>query len=372
MLRRVILLTVLCTEALRCSATCSGEMPNLPQPGQSSSGSVLVTDPNVGQVERTFRIHLPSGYSTQNDVKTPLVLDFHGYTGDSSSQEFYGGLDDVADEDLDGGFIVVHGDGWGNPSAGSSGWGSWNCSRTDGPLGPPCEVPRPRGFEVPCYDTCPDCDPVNSCDWSACLDDELFVRALVDYVNDNYCLDIDSIHLTGYSNGGMFSYFAATKLSDIVASIAPNAASPLIGFGDVPKDMPISLIDFQGILDNVIPYDANSLFGLGEGPHNSAVSNDYYYYEQKPDVLEKWATEYACTIDEEYPTPMDEINGFTCNLWSDCLAGAEIVHCTGLHGHDYPFANEDPPYIGGTRILWNFMKTHKKLTESSLKSDSSG
>ena len=76
----------------------------------------MVTDPNVGQVERTFRIHLPSGYSTQNDVKTPLVLDFHGYTGDSSSQEFYGGLDDVADEDADGGFIVVHGDGWGNPS----------------------------------------------------------------------------------------------------------------------------------------------------------------------------------------------------------------------------------------------------------------
>ena len=85
-------------------------------------------------------------------------------------------------------------------------------------------------------------------------------------------------------------------------------------------DMPISLIDFQGILDNVIPYDANSPFGLGEGPHKSAVSNDYYYYEQKQDVLQKWATEYACTIDEEYPTPMDEINGFTCNLWSDCLA----------------------------------------------------
>ena len=36
-----------------------------------------------------------------NDIKTPLVLDFHGYTGDSSSQEFYGGLDDVSDEDAD-------------------------------------------------------------------------------------------------------------------------------------------------------------------------------------------------------------------------------------------------------------------------------
>ena len=113
---RAVLLTVLCTEALTCSATCTGEMPSSPQPGQSSSGSILVTDPNIGQVERTFRIHLPLGYSAQNDVMTPLVLDFHGYACDSSCQEFNGGLDNVADEDADGGFIVVHLDGWGNPS----------------------------------------------------------------------------------------------------------------------------------------------------------------------------------------------------------------------------------------------------------------
>ena len=38
----------------------------------------------------------------------------------------------------------------------------------------------------------------------------------------------------------------------------------------------------------------------------------------------------------------------------------EIVHCNGDYGHDYPFDNELEPYIGGTRILWNFMKNHKK------------
>ena len=118
----------------------------------------------------------------------------------------------MADEDADGGFIVVHGDGYGNPSAGTrmffrlgrllvnlhscepnvrnctayphsikiptgpTGFGSWNCSRSDGPFGPPCVVPRPEGHELPCYDTCPQCDPVNTCDWSACLDDVVFVR----------------------------------------------------------------------------------------------------------------------------------------------------------------------------------------------------
>ena len=121
--------------------------------------------------------------------------------------------DDASDEDPDGGFIVVHGDGNGDSVTGKQ---SWNCSRTDGPLGPPCVLPRPDDF-VQCYDSCPDCDAANSCDFTACLDDLAFVRALVDHVRDNYCLDEDSVHLTGISNGGMFSYYAASRLGDIIA-----------------------------------------------------------------------------------------------------------------------------------------------------------
>ena len=45
----------------------------------------------------------------------------------------------------------------------------------------------------------------------------------MDYVNDNYCLDMNSIHMTGISNGGMFSYYMASRLNDILASIAPVA-----------------------------------------------------------------------------------------------------------------------------------------------------
>ena len=40
--------------------------------------------------------------------------------------------------------------------------------------------------------------------------------------------------------------------------------------------------------------------------------------------------------------------------------GVEIVHCNGNYGHDYPFGYEEDQYIGGTRILWNFMKSHKR------------
>ncbi len=66
----------------------------------------------------------------------------------------------MADEESDGGFIVVHLVGGGKNDhghyvTGRGGWGSWNCSRTDGPLGPPCTLPRPESHPMQCYDSCP-------------------------------------------------------------------------------------------------------------------------------------------------------------------------------------------------------------------------
>ena len=36
--------------------------------------------------------------------------------------------------------------------------------------------------------------------------------------------------------------------------------------------------------------------------------------------------------------------------------GAELVSCTGNHGHYYPFG--DGVHVEGTKILWQFMKAH--------------
>ena len=66
-----------------------------------------------------------------------------------------------------------------------------------------------------------------------------------------------------------------------------NTGSPLIGFGDVPLAPPLSVIDFHGLNDGVIPYDLSSSSSNGEGPHNSVTSWDYYYYEQKPETISK-------------------------------------------------------------------------------------
>ena len=57
-----------------------------------------------------------------------------------------------------------------------------------------------------------------------------------------------SVHLGGYSSGGAFTHYAAARLNDILASISPVSSTPFMGFGEVPLDPPISLIEFNGLL----------------------------------------------------------------------------------------------------------------------------
>ena len=310
----------------------------------------------MGPVTRTYFLHLPAHYPLSNDRPTPLVLDYHGWMGSGHDQMYEGGLDEVADEDNHG-FMVLHPDGAGDHGTSGS-YGSWNCSRTDGPLGPPCALPRGDWGEIHCYDSCPSCDSQNSCDFSSCYDDIAFTLALIEHISATYCLDKNSIPLTGASNGGMFTYFAASRLQDTLATIGPVAASPFIGFGDVPRT-PISVIDFHGLNDDTIPYDKNSDEAHGEGPHDSVIAWDGYYYEQKPDTLLHWATEMGCQLNPvPYPTNMDGVHHWQCNKWTGCNNQVEIVHCNARYGHDNPFFHEG--YIHGNRILWDFMKHHKK------------
>jgi len=336
----------------RSSVGCGSDLPHGIHPGHSHDFSVVVEDPVMGSVNRNYRLHVPANYN--KDVAAPLVVDYHGWTGNSHSQERYSHFVEVADME-EGGFLVATPDGMGDAPGGSM--GSFNCSRTDGPLGPPCDPDRTRWGEITCYDSCPLCDPLNSCDWSSCYDDIAFTRAMITAVSDAFCVDENSIHQSGISNGGLFSYFMVSKLSDIFASIAPLAAAPLVGFGDLPPT-PMSLIDIHGINDDTIPIDMEH--AEGEGPHASVISWDGYYYEEKKDILNKWYTGMNCDVEpSRWETDMDGVDGWSCQVWSNCDNGVEVVSCTANHGHDYPFGSTNQ-YVEGARIMAGFMKSHAK------------
>jgi poly(3-hydroxybutyrate) depolymerase len=46
-----------------------------------------VADPLLGEVTRTYRVHVPLPYHVSNDVPVPLVMDYHGLGGGAEWQE---------------------------------------------------------------------------------------------------------------------------------------------------------------------------------------------------------------------------------------------------------------------------------------------
>ncbi|XP_023341933.1 uncharacterized protein LOC111711739 [Eurytemora carolleeae] len=108
--------------------------------GQSSLVNIQVSDPLLGLVKRSFRLHIPLQYN--KDVPTPLVLDFHGVGGNSLFQEKDSNFTVVADEDPDG-FIVITPNGMTDTMAGK-GSRTFNCSKSVGPQGSICDTNRTK------------------------------------------------------------------------------------------------------------------------------------------------------------------------------------------------------------------------------------
>ena len=70
--------------------------------------------------------------------------------------------------------------------------------------------------------------------------DDFFTRALLARTLRSVCVDLDSIHVTGISAGGMMTYQTAMDLSPLLASAAPIAGSRIYGYNAPPRS-PISL-----------------------------------------------------------------------------------------------------------------------------------
>lgn len=309
----------------------------------------------MGDVTRTYRRHVPLNYQTSNDVPVPLVIDYHGWGEDAWWHESESKFTEVADNFDEEGFLVISPNGM-DDNTNPGYWGSFNVSWTNGPMGPSCDTDKSQWGETPCYSSCTSCDPTNSCDWTTCYDDVAFTSALLEAVSEELCVNLDSIHQSGYSNGAMFNYFSISRLSGVFASLAPVSGTPMLGFGDLPS-VPTSLIDFHGLNDGTVPYDLEH--SQGEGPHNTIISGGGGYFYEKEAYLRTWREGLGCILPgEAWPTPMDGVDGWACIVWGGCTDGVEVVGCTGGHGHNYPFAEDSR--IEAAKILWSFMKSHAK------------
>lgn len=196
------------------------------------------------------------------------------------------------------------------------------------------------------------------------MDDIGFVGAMLDQLEATMCIDLDHIHVTGISSGGLMAYQVALSLSERIASVAPIAGSRILGYNFAPKH-PVSLLDSHGYADIYVPANATSTYRSDwptPGPHGSSRSEDEFYYTPTPEVMQMFAKTAGCAGDNLpwVQGKYDGFRGYVCNQpFGKCAGGAEVIQCVGEWGHTWPLTHTHP--LGYAEITLGFFKSHPKI-----------
>ncbi len=193
------------------SGGASGGAGGACPPTQLKSGDTTIMVMSGG-VQRTALVHVPSS-AAGGMTRVPLVMDFHGLTGNSNQQRQLSRWATLGDSE---GFITVFPQGL--PSD-RPGWNAGGCCNT-------------------------------------VADDVQFVRDMIAYLHTVACIDPKRIHASGCSNGGAMSYMLACNAADLVASVAPVDFDCVVGgqCSQCNPGRPISVIQFRGTNDSAVPY----------------------------------------------------------------------------------------------------------------------
>jgi polyhydroxybutyrate depolymerase len=256
----------------------------------------------VGGLDRIAHVHVPKGYDPTKAV--PVVLNFHGYTSNGAEENALARMTDKADAAT---FIAVHPEGTGTSP-------SWNAGAC-------------------CGDAA-----------ANAVDDVGFVGKVIDELESKLCVDAHRIFATGMSNGGFLSHRLACELSTRIAAVAPVAG--LLAIPTCNPTRPMSVFQFHGTLDSLVPYDGSPSMGF-------------------PSVLQTmsgWATRSGCSVT---PRETSKKGDVTCTTYDGCKGGAEINLCTVTGGgHTWPGGLPVPSLgytttnIVATDAMWDFFMKH--------------
>src|SRR6266550_6864087 len=228
-------------------------------PGLSKNETII-----SGRYERLYRIHLPSGY--HSSTPQPLVLNFHGHGSTAATQEKLTKLSLLANQQD---FIAVYPQGMIGPDH-QSGWAT-------GPV------------------------------WDPHVNDVLFVSDLLNSLQTRLCIDPLRIYAMGFSNGGGMTNVLACTLAGRLAAFAPVSGSYPAYPGGCHPVRPVSLLEFHGTADRIVPYNGSQS-------------------RQLPSILawlQGWATRDGCTMGPTIFYTQGNVSGLE---WKDCRASATVVH----------------------------------------------
>jgi len=160
--------------------------------------SMALENIQVGTTTRTMLIYSPKNLGQNR----PMIISCHGYSQDANYQSAQAHFENIADTAK---FLVVFPNGIGN---------SWDISGTT------------------------DID---------------FMTTIIDTMANRYNIDRNRVYLSGFSMGGMFTYWAMGKIADKIAAFAPISGYLLSG-SSFTSARPIPIIHIHGTADDVVAF----------------------------------------------------------------------------------------------------------------------
>ena len=164
-------------------------------------------------------------------------------------------------------------------------------------------------------------------------DDIAFSNDLIDRIIVDYNVDMDRIHLTGWSQGSSMSYYLACSSPERIASVAGVAGQmPLLVQDNCEPGRSISTMHFHGTLDPIVPFEG--IPGVWPPP---------------PETSTFWAGNNNCAPDSVV-SELDDISttdGTTVTKieYSNCDNNTEVVfYRINDGGHPWPGSTPVPGF----------------------------
>lgn len=201
-------------------------LTTLANAGTTITGSIM-----SGGISRTYRLYIPSIYSTSNPP-CPLIINMHGYTSTASQQQSYSNFMPIADT---ANFLMVYPQG----TLDNNGITFWNAGVNNG-----------------------------------LVDDLGFLSNLIDTLTAHYNINPNRVYSTGFSMGGFMSHVLACALNNKIAAIASVSGTFFTYQFPYTPNKAVPVMHLHGTADGTVPYaQGGNMIGV-DNTINFWVSNN--------------------------------------------------------------------------------------------------
>ena len=327
--------------------------PQPPEPSQPPAAQKGDTheEVQINQRTRTFVVHLPQGYDSQQ--RYPVVILLHGLNQDAAEMARLTHFNELADRDS---IIAVYPNALG---------GRWSLGGGGEPRPYRRGPYRRPGIWGPRYPPSLRSEPDDRREAAPRNQDTQFLHRMLDRLATRYSVDTRRIYAAGLGEGGFMAIRMGCNMADRIAAIAVVAAAMPRMLNCIPS-RPVPVLFMNGTDDPVVPHDG--------GRYKDGMLR----LLSAEDSAKEWARLNHCS-EKPSESKLPALQGgkdTKVYLFDGCQENAQVaLYSVKNGGHTWPGGEQymTEKEVGKTshalnanETIWSFLVTKKIAGESGI------